>query len=170
MNYRTLFLSYLVIAPAVSLADATPPAESSTTGYYLSIEEGAAGSDELLRGDYDAAITAARQAAQSGRSLSAHLTLCAAYIRSNALESAVAACDRAVDLAKVPISTWRNSRSRTNREGLTKAYLNRGVLRTALGEYQAANADFEIALSQDRELKIVRHNLQLNASRMTAAR
>lgn len=169
MNYRTIFLGYLLVAPVASLADATPSADSVPTGYYLSIDEGSAGSDELLRGDYDAAVTAARQAAHSSRSLSAYLTLCAAYVRSNALDAAVAACDRAVELAEVPITTLRFPHGHTNREGLAKAYLNRGVLRTALGEFQAARADFEFALSQDRETAAVRHNLQLTEARMTAA-
>lgn len=170
MNYKTLFLGYLVIAPAASLADAMPPADSVPTGYYLSIDEGSAGSDELLRGDYDAAVSAAQQAAQSARSLSAYLTLCAAYVRSNALEAAVVACDTAVELAAVPITTLRNPHGHTNREGLAKAYLNRGVLRTVLGDPQAARADFEFALQQDRELEAVRHNLQLNEVVMTAGR
>jgi tetratricopeptide (TPR) repeat protein len=124
----------------------------------------------LLRGDFNAAIEAAQQATQVNRDLSAYLTLCAAYIRANSLELATAACDRAVNLANVPITTMRNPHGHTNREGLAKAHLNRGVLRTALGELEEARTDFEFALRQDRRLAIARHNLQLNESMMLAAR
>ena len=164
MKFRTFFLAYMLIAPAVSITDAA--AETRPAGYYLSIDEGSAGSEALLRGDYAAAIDAAQGASRAGRNLSAYLTLCAAYIRSNALESAVAACDKAVELASTPVTTLRNPYGRTNREALAKAYLNRGVLRMAQGEIEAANADFERALDQDRELEAVRHNLRLNESRL----
>lgn len=170
MNFRTLFLSYLVVAPAIAMADASSSVETKPAGYYLSIDEGGAGSEALLRGDYEAAIAAARHETRAGRSLSAYLTLCAAYIRSNALESAVAACDMAVDLANVPITTMRNPHGHTNREGLAKAHLNRGVLRMALGELAEASADFEFAIGQDRRLEAAQHNLRLSESRMTAAR
>lgn len=169
MNFRTFFLTYLIIAPTIALADTSPPTDAKPAGYYLSIDEQGAGSDDLLRGDYDAAIAAASQATHKGRDLSAYLTLCAAYVRSNALQPAIAACDTAVDLANVPITTMRNPHGHTNREGLAKAHLNRGVLRMALGKTAEARADFEFAISQDRRLEAAQHNLRLNESRMAAA-
>jgi tetratricopeptide (TPR) repeat protein len=170
MNVRASILTYLIIAPAFALAEQNPGEDPKPAGYYLSIDEQGAGSDELLRGDYAAAINAATDATLVGRDLSAYLTLCAAYIRSNSLELATAACDRAVNLANVPITTMRNPHGHTNRDGLAKAHLNRGVLRTALGETDGARSDFEYALSMDRQSEIARHNLQLNESRTVAAR
>jgi len=164
MKLRPLVCSLILAVSPAAIADAAEPA-----GYYLSVDEGGPGSGELLRGDFDAAIRAARRAVRTGDGLSAYLTLCAAYIRTNALDSASTACDSAVRLAGESITTMRNPHGHTNRDGLAKAHLNRGVLFTALGELDEARSDFEIARRQDREREAVRHNLALNVSLMSAA-
>jgi Flp pilus assembly protein TadD len=165
MKFRLLVCSLILSVSPAAIADAPKPG-----GYYLSVDEGGPGSGELMRGDFDAAIVAAQHAVRTGHGLSAYLTLCAAYIRTNALDSARTACDSAVSLAGEPITTMRNPHGHTNRDGLAKAHLNRGVLFTALGEVAAARTDFEVARRQDREPEVVGHNLALNASLMSAAR
>lgn len=164
MKLRLLVCSLILAASPAAIADTAKPA-----GYYLSVDEGGPGSGELLRGDFDAAIRAARRAIRTGHGLSAYLTLCAAYIRTNALDSARTACDSAVSLAGESLTTMRNPHGHTNRDSLAKAHLNRGVLFTALGEFDAARTDFELAQRQDREREAVKHNLALNVSLMSAA-
>jgi tetratricopeptide (TPR) repeat protein len=170
MNCRFLCLIYVFVAPLVSLSSSQATQASEPSGYYLSIDEGTAGSAELMRGDFGAAIAAAHAAARVDQGLSAHLTLCVAYIRTNALENAAAACDKAVRAADVPITTLGNPYGQRNREGLAKAYMNRGVLRTILGELEAAKIDFDYALRQNRQSEMVRHNLQIMNTGMAAAR
>jgi len=171
MIYRICCLVVLFAAPAVA-GENTHPAPSTElrpAAYHLSIDAQGAGSDELLRGEYGAAIMAAQASVRSRQDMSAYLTLCAAYIRTDALEEAIPVCDKAVDLAKAPISTLRNPYGHTNRDGLAKAHLNRGVLLSILGDREGARADFEFALRQDRQSELVRHNMRLNASSLTAA-
>jgi hypothetical protein len=170
MNCRFLCLIYVFVAPLVSLSTSQATQASEPSGYYLSIDEGTAGSAELMRGDFGAAIAAAHAASRVDQGLSAHLTLCVAYIRTNALHNAAAACDKAVRVADVPITTLGNPYGQRNREGLAKAYMNRGVLRTILGELEAAKIDFDYALRQNRQSEMVRHNLQIMNTGMAAAR
>jgi len=171
MIYRICCLIVLFSAPVVAGENAqpAPSAELKRAPYHLSVDERGTGSDELLRGEYAAAIAAVHASVRNGQDLSAYLTLCAAYIRTDALEEAVLACDKAVDLAKAPISTVRNPYGHTNRDGLAKAHLNRGVLLSILGDREGARADFEFALRQDRQSELVRHNMRLNARSLTAA-
>jgi hypothetical protein len=116
MNCRFLCLIYVFVAPLVSLSTSQATQASEPSGYYLSIDEGTAGSAELMRGDFGAAIAAAHAAARVDQGLSAHLTLCVAYIRTNALENAAAACDKAVRAADVPITTLGNPYGQRKRE------------------------------------------------------
>lgn len=167
----------LVLFSATSAAEESLQSPSSaaqkSTGYYLSIDEKGAGSDQLLRGDYHAAIAAAESVQHfemSGQALSAHLTLCVAYIRVSALDEATAACDKAVSLARRPITTLSNPHGHVNRDGLAKAHLNRGVLLAILGDLESASADFNVALRQNRQPDVVRHNMQVSSAQMTAAR
>ncbi len=171
MIYRICCLIVLFSTPVVAgeNAHSAPSAELKRAPYHLSVDERGAGSDELLRGEYAAAIAAAQASVRIGQDLSAYLTLCAAYIRTDTLEKAVSACDNAVDLAKAPITTARNPYGHTNRDGLAKAHLDRGVLRSILGDLEAARTDFELALRQGRQPELVRHNMRLNASSLTAA-
>lgn len=167
----------LVLISATSAADeplqSPSLAAQKSTGYFLSIDKKGAGSNQLLRGDYHAAIAAAESAHRfdmSGQAFSAQLTLCVAYIRVSALDEAIAACDKAVSLAREPITTLRNPHGHVNRDGLAKAHLNRGVLSAILGDMESASADFNVALRQNRQSDVVRHNMQVSSVQLAAAR
>lgn len=174
---KQLLCVLLVLFSATSTADENlqPPSSAAqkSTGYVLSIDEKSAGSDQLLSGNYDAAIAAAESVQHfetTGQALSAQQTLCVAYIRIGALRNAIAACDKAVSLARTPITTLSNPHGHVNRDGLAKAHLNRGVLFAILGNLESASADFDVALRQNRQADVVRHNMQVSSAQMAAAR
>lgn len=174
---KHLLCVLLVLFSATSAADETSQLPSSvaqkSTGYLLTIDEKGAGSEQLLRGDYYAAIAAAESAQRfenSAQALSAQQTLCVAYIRVSALDEAAAACDKAVSLARAPITTLRNPHGHVNRDALAKAHINRGVLLAILGDTETASADFGVALRQNRQSDVVRHNMRLSSAQTTAAR
>ena len=93
---------------------------------------------------------------------------CTTLIAERAFEAAVEACDEAVDIAKVPITTGMNPHGRNNREALAVAYSNRAVLNWLLGHADAAAADFARALRQNRHVDEVSHNQGLVEARYLA--
>ena len=93
---------------------------------------------------------------------------CTSLIAQRDLEEAVEACDEAVDLARVPITTGMNPHGRNNREALAVAYSNRAVLNWLLGDADAAAADIARALRQNRHVEAVSHNRQLVEARILA--
>ena len=93
---------------------------------------------------------------------------CTTLISERALKEAVEACDKAVDLAKVPITTGMNPHGRNNREALAVAYSNRAVLKWLLGDADAASADLARAMRQNRHVAEVSHNQELLQARYLA--
>ncbi len=161
VTIATLILSAPGFAGYDSQTDSR--AKPAYQGYILSIDLKGPGSDELVRGNYDAAIDVAKRSAGHGHTLSAYLTLCAAYIRKSILDEAQIACNKAVELAKSPITTNHSPYGRANREGLAKAYTNRAVLRILQGNLRAANNDFAFAQRQNRHSEIIEHNMKVSS-------
>ena len=83
---------------------------------------------------------------------------CTTLIAERQLEEAVAACDNALDIAKVPITTGLNPHGHSNREALAVAYSNRAILNWLLGDAEAASTDLARALRQNRHADEIRHN------------
>ena len=88
-------------------------------------------------------------------------TDCTTLISERDLEEAVEACDEALDLAKVPITTGLNPHGHSNREALAVAYSNRAVLNWLRGDADAASTDLARALRQNRHAEEIRHNQNL---------
>ena len=86
---------------------------------------------------------------------------CTALIKRRALDEAIEACDRAVDLARVPLTTGMNPYGHSNRDALAVAYSNRAVLNGLLGDSIAAAADFQRALRQNRYTEQISRNRAL---------
>ena len=95
---------------------------------------------------------------------------CTSLIAERDLEQAATACDDAVDLARVPITTGLNPHGRNNREALAVAYSNRAVLHWLTGNAEAAETYIARALRQNRHVDAVRHNQKLLADRYLASR
>ena len=94
---------------------------------------------------------------------------CTTLIAERELDEAVEACDQALDLAKVPITTGLNPHGHSNREALAVAYSNRAVLNWLRGETDAASADLARALRQNRHTNEIRHNRKLVSDRYVAS-
>lgn len=94
---------------------------------------------------------------------------CTTLIAQSDLEDAIEACDAAVDLARVPITTGLNPHGHNNREAMAIAYSNRAVLNWLIGDADAANADLARALRQNRHAEEIRHNQTLLAERYLAS-
>ena len=95
---------------------------------------------------------------------------CTTLIAERDLEEAVEACDAALDLAKVPITTGLNPHGHSNREALAVAYSNRAVLQWLRGDADAASADLARALRQNRHAEEIRHNQKLVSDSFVASR
>jgi tetratricopeptide (TPR) repeat protein len=164
--FSRILLSVTILGVATpAIADTTAASEESPiparSGFVLSVDTGAPGSESLVNGNYDAAIKSAKRSARLSHQRSAYLTLCAAYIGKAALAEAREACDAAVDSAQTPITTARVPYGHRDREGLAKAYSNRAILKTLLGETEAARADIELAARQNRHLAVIEHNEEI---------
>ena len=95
---------------------------------------------------------------------------CTTLIRQRELEEAAEACDDAVDLAKVPVTTSMNPYGHFDREALAVAYSNRAVLHWLNGDLEAADADIARALRQNRHVDNIRHNQKLVTNSYLASR
>jgi len=168
MYSRIIILVLLFSTPALA-DESTQPTFATTTNFTLTVDQNGPGSDALLRGAYDDAIATAEQAVRVNPNLSGYLTLCVAYIRSDELDNAQLACDEAVAAARAPITTTRNPYGHANRDGLASAYLNRGVLLSLTGNPDAARTDFAVALRQNRQSNMVRHNMRVNEASVRTA-
>jgi len=149
---------------------ATSLTNSRSTAYVLSVEANGPGIDLLNSGNFDAAIRIAQNTAQHSQALSAHLVMCAAHIRKASTLEAQIICDRAIELAKLPITTSRNPHGHKNREGLAMAYSNRAILRSISGNHEGASADFALALQQKRNTNVTIHNKRIHETRLQVAR
>lgn len=164
--FSRVLLSLVILGiatPVVADTDvaSTKSAVPARSGFILSVDTDAPGSKSLVNGDYDAAIKSAKRSVRLSHQRSAYLTLCAAYIGKAALPEAREACDAAVDAAQSPITTARVPYGHRDREGLARAYSNRAILRTLLGEIEEARADIELAARQNRHLAVIEHNQEV---------
>ena len=161
-----------IAAPVIAESDSAKSASAALAqpGFILSVDTDGPGADSLIGGNYDAAIASAAKSTRFSQQRSAYLTLCAAYIGKAALDEARTACDLAVDAAQAPITTARVPYGRRDRQGLAKAYSNRAILMTLLGDAEAARSDFALAARQNRIADVVQHNQAVVESRPRLAR
>ncbi|MCH9694131.1 MAG: hypothetical protein K0U72_06445 [Gammaproteobacteria bacterium] len=129
--------------------------------FVLLVEDAGPGVEQLLRQRPSDAIDFAEAAANSADSRMAHTVLCAALIAQRDLEAAQNACNKAVELAKVPLTTGMNPHGHSNREALAIAYSNRAVLHHLAGDMNAATADIKHALRQNRHIEEITRNQAL---------
>ncbi len=173
MTFKITMSILLITLTGTAKADqnhtATLPIDTQSTAFVLSVEANGPGIDLLNSGDLDAAISIARKTAQHSQALSAHLIMCAAHIRNASTEQAQIVCDRAIELAKLPITTSRNPHGHKNREGLAMAYSNRAILRSISGNHDGATADFALALQQKRSTNVIMHNKRIHETLVQVA-
>jgi Flp pilus assembly protein TadD len=141
MRIGTL-LSSVTLAALASVVSTS--AVSAEHRYEMTFYDARPGGAEIVSGDYDAAIAAARrgQALDADSRLVAATNLCVAYTVQRAFAEAEKSCGYAVNLA---ITADRRPRLRRGESAGAKALSNRGVLRALRGDAERAFADFRRA-------------------------
>lgn len=138
----------LVLLPALActgLLSASATSAAAPTGYEMSVYTDHRSGMQVLAGDYDSAIHAAKRDAGVGGALSRLVlatNLCVAYTMKEAFSDAAGACDKALRLAS-RAEGWARSSERTVM--IARALTNRGVLRVLMGDTAGAEEDFERA-------------------------
>jgi len=133
------------------LAIAVPTAQAGTTDFIRlhPSELMEQGTQALRQGDYERAISSferfLKKPAPKSSRVAAHSNLCIAYEFVGDLEAAVKHCNIAINLSP---KHWR-------------AYNNRGNVHLAAGAYEAASADYQLALEINPKAKAVLENLKL---------
>lgn len=133
---------------AAALAARTTSAESPQ-GFTMTMYSNAAGSQQIVSGNYDAAIGYIRQSMSTSASyLSVDATnLCVAQVMAGKLETARSTCNIAVSSARNEQSSaapWR-FRDQSFRTYLAMAYANRAVMHWLAKDVARATADLESA-------------------------
>jgi tetratricopeptide (TPR) repeat protein len=128
---------------AATLLASAPNAGAET--FEMSAYTNMPGGTEVMSGDYDAAIAAARRPTRDTETqLVASTNLCVAYTLKGAFSEALGSCERALSLAKRIDRAWP-SRSYSETPAMVKALSNRGVLRALTGDSMGAESDFRRA-------------------------
>ncbi len=136
---------------AVMLVIAVPTAQAGTTDiiWLHSSDLLRQGIRALRQGDLERAITSLerflKEPARKSDRVAAHNNLCIAYQFVGDLEAAVKQCSIAIELNP---KHWR-------------AYNNRGNVHFAGGAYEAASADYLLALDINPKAEVVLENLKL---------
>jgi len=121
-------------APELAVDSADSNCRSS-----IAVDRRGPGVKALLSGNIEKAIKLARRH-QAINPLSAHHTLCAAYITQGDWASAEAACDRAIELAENSDSAL-GAFGDSNHDRVTKAYANRAALDRMLSVRSTSTMD-----------------------------
>jgi len=158
MKSNTKKFSLLIVALLISFNSV---AEPKRLALQLAVIKHAAGSKEIMKGEYGQGLQKLVKASARKRALFDIATgICAAKIMTNDLEQAIPFCSQAIDMYK----ERRNSKYHY----LTSiAYSNRGIVRFKLGDMAGALEDIETAVSIDNN-NIVLSNLDYLKSRLSA--
>ena len=152
---------------ALSLAAACTPALSDTgkANYDMAFFTDSAQGSMILSGKYEMAIQKITTKVHRDDSLHVKTNLCVAYTKAGDIEAAEAACEAAVTAAKnfrkvrrsgFAVETPAQARARF----MAIALSNRGVLNAVKGDFEAARADFDAALTQQARVPSIRTNLE----------
>lgn len=128
----------------------------------------APGGDQIVKGDYEAAVRRARADRSSAVDVALWraTNLCVAYTMTGQAEDATGACDRAVELSRLPAAAGYSPANR----GVERAWVhvNRGVERWLAGDLAAAEADFTTARAHAPQADFVKDNAAAFEARMEA--
>ncbi len=162
---RILLIALLCCVPIAGVQ----AEETTEAGFILLIDDDAPGAEAMLDSRFDDAAETATGANRRSEQSPASTVLCAALIASRELDAAGEACDKAVELAQLPITTGMNPHGHSNREALAMAFSNRAVLRWLRGDADGATVDVTRALRQNRHGDEVRHNRQVGTAALLAS-
>ncbi len=126
----SLFAMLFFLLPADGQAQPIDAEQTVSGSLTISVDRNGPGVNALLAGDIQQAIRLARRY-RTINPLSAHHTLCAAYVSQNNFMAATKACDKAVEFAR-QFGHTLNRPGRKTRERVERALANRAVLERAL--------------------------------------
>ncbi len=160
------FRSILIVAAclmsgAVWAHDTNPPLEMSVV-----IDQASFGRT-IKNGAYDAAIEKLTSPNRPVRyRIFDEINLCVAYTKTKRLEQARLTCDSALELVRAKLAKAVDSVDQAKLARFEALALsNRGVLRIATGEYDAAQRDFQSALAASKSISAPRNNLAYLSAR-----
>ncbi len=137
---KSTLLTTLLISSSVS-------AVASELAFQVAIVKDATGSKDIMKGNVEAGIKELTERFTSAHSYANKMSLCVAYLKSSRAEESESACTDAI--------TSIDSLALTSKKALylkSLNYSNRGVSRYKNGDFDAALADFEVAISIDNNL------------------
>lgn len=143
----------LLLAASMQVASA----ESSQSGFVMTVIADRAQGEKVITGDYAGAIEAITSPGGRQRDeFAVSNNLCVAYTKSNDLTSAGTACAEALRVSQAafgPYDTYRKRRDHA------LALSNRGVIRAITGDTDGARSDFERAAELHDSLRAAADNL-----------
>ena len=165
-------ISLIVTTTALAAISAdTLAQESDVPPYEMTVLLDQAQGNAIASGSFERAI---RKLSGSAKTANQHVTLtnlCVAYAKTKQVDSALQACDAAIDLLKAKQADQyfghprKASRERVLQSDLSIVLSNRGVLFAVTGDYERARESFEAAI----ELPANRSKAGQNMQRLTAS-
>jgi tetratricopeptide (TPR) repeat protein len=163
----------ILTSALVWIAATVNAAQQDTDHFIVTVYSDSRGSQELLIGHYDAALTQIETSHGLGEAnhLEAATSLCVAQMMAGRFDSARTACDEAVKTARsaaIATPTWGPSAGGAYQADVAIAYANRAVLHWLTDDTQSAASDLAQAKRFAPKADCVTRNLAaLNAKDQT---
>lgn len=162
---RRIRFTSSVVAMATLISCASASAEPTKYPYAMIAYEDAAYGDMIVNGQYDRAIDKISGHKKGRGGYFPSTNLCVAYTKSGDMTSAEIACEAAIAIAqsgraiRPTGATTRTFQRSSNREYLTVALSNRGVVHALMGEHQLARECLEEAAGIRSRYSTAKENL-----------